>query len=219
MIKKELIIAILATFCLTATLFLIIPISGQAVYDPQLDVNHDGKIDIKDIAAVAKAFGTTGDPTVPVNVTWVSSNLAQLTIYIPSSGGAGSSGGSTTVGLSVSGYSRAWIWLSAPWGSSAASGTYSMSLTLTSIEWTGGPSQPPYVQVWQTITSSQISSILVQVVSGVIASSSSPATISEDSYISVKAPYIASASFSCTFSSGASSGSVPVTLCIYLQNQ
>jgi hypothetical protein len=69
MIKKELIVAVLATFCLTATLFLIIPIRSASLYDPILDVNHDGKIDIKDIAAVAKAYGTAGDPTVPVNVT------------------------------------------------------------------------------------------------------------------------------------------------------
>jgi hypothetical protein len=69
MVKKDLVIAILATFCLTATLFLIIPIRSASLYDPILDVNHDRKIDIKDIAAVAKAFGTTGDPTLPVNVT------------------------------------------------------------------------------------------------------------------------------------------------------
>ena len=68
--KKDLVIAVLATFCLTATLFLIIPTRSQPDrYDSWLDVNGDGKIDIIDIFAEAKAFGSTGDPTKPVNVT------------------------------------------------------------------------------------------------------------------------------------------------------
>ena len=69
--KRDLIIAGLITFCLTATLFLMKPTRSQTPgqYDPWLDVNEDGKILIEDVAWVAKAFGTSGDPTKNVNVT------------------------------------------------------------------------------------------------------------------------------------------------------
>lgn len=38
-------------------------------YDPWLDYNEDGNIDMKDIYAEILAFGTSGDPTKNVNVT------------------------------------------------------------------------------------------------------------------------------------------------------
>ena len=66
--KKDLIIAVLATFCLTATLFMIIPTRSQE-YDPWLDTNDDGIIDIEEIYKAALAYGTMGDPTKNVNVT------------------------------------------------------------------------------------------------------------------------------------------------------
>jgi len=64
-IKKDLIIAVLATFCLTATLFSIIPTKSSpdsGEYDPWVDITDDGKIDGKDIALVSKLFGTLGTP-------------------------------------------------------------------------------------------------------------------------------------------------------------
>jgi len=63
-VKRDLIIAVLAIFCLTATLFMILPIQSSPGngYDPWLDNNDDGKINILDIAATAKAYGTTGTP-------------------------------------------------------------------------------------------------------------------------------------------------------------
>lgn len=65
--KKDLIIAVLATFCLTATLFMVIPTrSSPGEYDPWVDINDDGKVNIADIFSVAKAFGTSGDPTKSV---------------------------------------------------------------------------------------------------------------------------------------------------------
>jgi hypothetical protein len=70
--KKDLIIAILATFCLTATLFLIIPTTSQSpsgTYDSLADLNHDGTINILDAILFANHFGTSGDPTLSVNVT------------------------------------------------------------------------------------------------------------------------------------------------------
>jgi len=69
--KKDLIIAILLTFCLTATLFMILPTESSPAgeYDPWLDYNDDGVINIQDLFAMGKAFGTSGDPTKNVNVT------------------------------------------------------------------------------------------------------------------------------------------------------
>lgn len=62
-IKRGLIIAVLATFCLTSTIFITErAISPTGQYDPWKDVNDDGSINIVDIAMVAKLFGTTGTP-------------------------------------------------------------------------------------------------------------------------------------------------------------
>ena len=67
--KKDLVIAVLTTFCLTATLFMILPTkSSPAEYDPWLDVNDDGTINIIDLATTAKAYGASGDPTKPVEI-------------------------------------------------------------------------------------------------------------------------------------------------------
>jgi hypothetical protein len=68
--RKDLVIAVLATFCLTATLFMIIPTRSQiGGYDPWADINDDGKIDMYDIGHSARLFGATGDATKNVNVT------------------------------------------------------------------------------------------------------------------------------------------------------
>jgi len=69
--KKDLIIAILATFCLTATLFLIAPTRSTPTqsYDPWMDANEDGKIGPADFAYFSTIYGATGDTTKNVNVT------------------------------------------------------------------------------------------------------------------------------------------------------
>jgi hypothetical protein len=71
--KKDLVIAILCTFCLTATLFTIIPTRSSTTnsreYDPWTDISGDGIIDYLDISISARLFGTTGDPTRNINVT------------------------------------------------------------------------------------------------------------------------------------------------------
>jgi hypothetical protein len=84
--KKDLIIAVLATFCLTATLFLIIPTRSQTLgpYDPWLDTNADGKIDGKDLGETAFAFGSYGDPTKYVNVSnWIDPTIPIIPIDPP----------------------------------------------------------------------------------------------------------------------------------------
>ncbi len=62
--KKDLVIVVLATFCLSATVFTVIPTRSQnGKYDPWLDINTDGTINIIDLANTARAFGSSGDPT------------------------------------------------------------------------------------------------------------------------------------------------------------
>jgi hypothetical protein len=66
--KKDLVIVILATFCLTLTLFTILPAgsnyktSGIGEYDPWIDSNDDGRINILDCIILSGAFDTTGTP-------------------------------------------------------------------------------------------------------------------------------------------------------------
>jgi hypothetical protein len=83
-IKKDLIIVVLATFCLVSTMFIVLPRSAQNLvstasalsqYDPWCDINHDGKINILDVVAVTSRYGTTGDPALNINVTnWPTSH-------------------------------------------------------------------------------------------------------------------------------------------------
>jgi hypothetical protein len=63
--KRNLIVVALVTFCLTVSLFSIIPrSSSQGIHDynPWLDINDDGVIDGSDIIMMARAFGAGGDP-------------------------------------------------------------------------------------------------------------------------------------------------------------
>jgi uncharacterized coiled-coil protein SlyX len=62
-IKKDLVVIVVATFCLTATIFMVVPTksgSGSEYY-PWADLNDDGKVDILDAISLANAFGTSGD--------------------------------------------------------------------------------------------------------------------------------------------------------------
>jgi len=60
--KKELIIALL-TLCLTITLFTLVPTkSSPGEYDPWIDVNDDGVIELMDFYELSARFGTFGTP-------------------------------------------------------------------------------------------------------------------------------------------------------------
>ena len=67
MIRKDVLVAILATFCLIAALFLITPLptrsqSSSKPYNPFFDLNDDGTIDIYDAITLSNYFGTSGTP-------------------------------------------------------------------------------------------------------------------------------------------------------------
>ena len=69
--KKGLFVAVLATCCLTATLFLMIPTSSQSStrpYNPWGDLNDDGTIDIYDAIILSGIFGTSGIPITKASI-------------------------------------------------------------------------------------------------------------------------------------------------------
>jgi hypothetical protein len=79
-LRRDVLIAVLATFCLTSALFTIKPSGSQSTlsYNPWADINDDGIIDIFDLVNLANKYGTTGDPTKPVviNHNWMEGNFS-----------------------------------------------------------------------------------------------------------------------------------------------
>lgn len=68
--KKEFTVAVVfATILLTAALVPMSTQQGGGEYDPWLDYNGDGKIDINELHPLGQAYGTSGDPTRDVSVT------------------------------------------------------------------------------------------------------------------------------------------------------
>jgi predicted secreted protein len=68
-IRKGLIVTILATFCLAVTLFVTVPTKSQSgVYDPWVDVNDDGSIDMADISIAIDDFMTSGAPMTKAGI-------------------------------------------------------------------------------------------------------------------------------------------------------
>jgi len=65
MITKKDFVVVIATFCLATTLCMVIPTRSSLEtnsYDPWLDINDDGNINILDISSLAIIFGTSGSP-------------------------------------------------------------------------------------------------------------------------------------------------------------
>ncbi len=77
-IRKDLIVVALATFCLTATLFMVVLTrsADDPNWDPWVDIKEDGTVDIYDAITLANAYGTSGDTTKNVTVTnWRTNRL------------------------------------------------------------------------------------------------------------------------------------------------
>jgi len=73
--KKDIIITALLTFCLTATIFMVAT-SNSAEYDPWVDLNGDGKIDIFDVVGMTSRYAATGNPAKNVTIAGHASKLA-----------------------------------------------------------------------------------------------------------------------------------------------
>lgn len=73
MITRKVIVAILSTFCLTAVLFLAVPVNSSGKYDPLIDFNYDGRINVLDLIKVSTTMGklgtSLGTSGTPMNVT------------------------------------------------------------------------------------------------------------------------------------------------------
>jgi|GEM_PF-2859172 len=70
MIRRDVLIIALLTFCLTSILFMATTTRSQVgEYNPWADYNEDGVIDVFDIVPGGAAYGTEGDPTKNVYVT------------------------------------------------------------------------------------------------------------------------------------------------------
>jgi hypothetical protein len=69
--KKDLIIVVLCTFCLTATLFMMATTRsspGMGEYNPWADINDDGIIDVFDAVILAGSAGATGTPLTKASI-------------------------------------------------------------------------------------------------------------------------------------------------------
>jgi len=79
-LRKDVLIAVLATFCIASALFAVKPSGSQSSkqYDPWMDINDDGRIDMRDIVQLCLTFGTKGDPAKPViiNHNWREGNYS-----------------------------------------------------------------------------------------------------------------------------------------------
>jgi predicted secreted protein len=69
--RRDLLIAIIVTFCLAVVLFAAIPTwssPGAGDYNPWYDVNDDGSIDGSDLIVLCRAFGSTGQPITKASI-------------------------------------------------------------------------------------------------------------------------------------------------------
>jgi len=135
--RRDLIIAVLMTFCITATLFTIIPTKSgnNSSYDPWKDLNDDGVIDSTDLGMLGTSWATTGDPTKYVFMTHPPYQVLRIfrneniTIlpkqYVTK----------MSDWLSVGGYHEGLAYLQIAWGNTAQYGPWVLQLSvLNSID-------------------------------------------------------------------------------------
>jgi len=100
---KQFAVAMLLAIALLTVAF--IPLAhqqGGGSYDPWLDYNEDGKIDVNELSPLGQAYGTSGDPTK--NVTIV--GHATKVIRVVTSVGVPASGSWVSDFVSIDGYSK-----------------------------------------------------------------------------------------------------------------
>lgn len=127
MVKKDTVAAILAIFCIVATLFRIIPVQSQlemGEYNPWTDLNDDGRIDIFDIVQVAVAFGSSGTPIEKASIEYesewiditdkcgqyfnVTHSLNSTDVMVDIQGRTALGGGAHQRNLGLTGYEPGW---------------------------------------------------------------------------------------------------------------
>ena len=72
MMKK----AVFASACVLLALTMVVRMSSSATYDPWVDLDDSGDIDIFDVVTLAGSYATAGDPTKNVTIARRASTLA-----------------------------------------------------------------------------------------------------------------------------------------------
>jgi hypothetical protein len=185
-IGKTVFAVLLTVFCLSMMIITAIPTrSSVGDYDPQLDINHDGVINMKDIGGVARSFSTSGDPTVPVNVTnwpesfaevsgvepWGFVNVSWSPSYSP-----------FPAEITTNDYSRMYLYVNM---SSAMYGIYNVTLRLTWIAWNYEPENNMAMR-WESVPPENFN---VPVIVNGLSVSTDYIYINDAATVTVKAPY------------------------------
>jgi hypothetical protein len=151
--KKDLTIVALATFCLTATLFMIIPIRSDTppgTYDPWVDTNDDGNINILESIITGNHFLTSGDSIRNVSVVnWPPANYSVVKGMVNIT----SSGGYVPFGVYCGGFSRLSILITPYWNNLPPISV--VTIYLEHLTWVSDLS-PSFCYVIQNISSSNV---------------------------------------------------------------
>jgi len=131
-IRKDLIVVALATFCLTATLFMVVLTrsADDPNWDPWVDIKEDGTVDIYDAITLANAYGTSGDTTKNVNVV----NLPSVTVI------------GRRVNVTWFDYGTSFT-IDPDWPTFETSGYSRMSIQLSVVDWNPHPTTPYFTTI------------------------------------------------------------------------
>jgi hypothetical protein len=176
-IKKFVFVYILTVLCLVVVFS---TVTINAAYDPNDDVNHDGAINMKDIALVARAFGSSGDPTMPVNVTnplatTITEDLNISTYF----GNTGNGGFNSTNPFSTQGYDRMFVSAAIVDISNNSQGI--TFVNLDTVSWIWGPINGTTVQTYDYNFQNQLNITMY-------GPSSMPVPSMQSAELTVKAP-------------------------------